>query len=84
MNDGSGRPSPLVAWYAVGVLMIAFIFSFLDRLILSLLVPPIMRDLQIDNFAIGLLGGLYFAVFYALMGLPIGRLADRSSRRLIV
>jgi len=78
------RPSPLVAWYAVGVLMIAFIFSFLDRLILSLLVPPIMRDLQIDNFAIGLLGGLYFAFFYALMGLPIGRLADRGSRRLIV
>ena len=79
-----GRPSSLVAWYAVGVLMIAFIFSFLDRLILSLLVPPIMRDLEIDNFAIGLLGGLYFAIFYALMGLPIGRLADRSSRRLIV
>ena len=84
MNAAPQRPSPLVAWYAVGVLMIAFIFSFLDRLILSLLVPPIMRDLQIDNFAIGLLGGLYFAVFYALMGLPIGRLADRSSRRLIV
>ena len=78
------RPSSLVAWYAVGVLMIAFIFSFLDRLILSLLVPPIMRDLQIDNFAIGLLGGLYFAIFYALMGLPIGRLADRNSRKLIV
>ena len=84
MSSGPRRPSPLVAWYAVGVLMIAFIFSFLDRLILSLLVPPIMRDLEIDNFAIGLLGGLYFAVFYALMGLPIGRLADRSSRRLIV
>ncbi|WP_446832041.1 spinster family MFS transporter [Candidatus Foliamicus sp.] len=80
----SGRPSPLVAWYAVGVLMIAFIFSFLDRLILSLLVPPIMRDLEVSNFAIGLLGGLYFAIFYALMGLPIGRLADRSSRKLIV
>lgn len=84
MNSAPQRPGPLVAWYAVGVLMIAFIFSFLDRLILSLLVPPIMRDLNIDNFAIGLLGGLYFAIFYALMGLPIGRLADRSSRRLIV
>ncbi len=84
MNNGQGRPSPLVAWYAVGVLMIAFIFSFLDRLILSLLVPPIMRDLDISNTAIGLLGGLYFAVFYALMGLPLGRWADRNSRKLIV
>ena len=73
-----------MAWYAVGVLMVAFVFSFLDRLILSLLVPPIMEDLNITNTAIGLLGGLYFAVFYALMGLPLGRLADRSSRKLIV
>ena len=73
------RPSPLLAWYAVGVLMIAFIFSFLDRLILALLVTPIMQDLNVTNTAIGLLGGLYFALFYALMGLPLGRLADRSS-----
>ncbi len=84
VSERRARPSPLLAWYAVGVLMIAFVFSFLDRLILSLLVPPIMEDLDISNFSIGLLGGLYFAIFYALMGLPIGRLADRSSRRLIV
>ena len=84
MSESPDRPRPLVAWYAVGVLMIAFIFSFLDRLILSLIVDPIMIDLDISNLAIGLLGGIYFAVFYALMGLPIGRLADRSSRKLIV
>ncbi len=84
MNNRQDWPSPVLAWYVVGVLMIAFIFSFLDRLILALLVPPIMQDLKISNTAIGLLGGLYFALFYALMGLPLGRLADRSSRRLIV
>lgn len=84
MSNSVRRPSPLLAWYAVGVLMIAFIFSFLDRLILALLVTPIMQDLNVTNTAIGLLGGLYFALFYALMGLPLGRLADRSSRRLIV
>ncbi|NJL12269.1 MAG: MFS transporter [Microscillaceae bacterium] len=72
------------AWYVVVVLMIAYISSFIDRQILSLLVEDIQRDMKINDFQISLLMGISFALFYTLLGLPIGRLADRYSRRNII
>ncbi len=77
-------PRPAIAWYTVIVLVIAFIFSFVDRIILSLLVGPLKSDLGLSDAQFGLLAGPAFAVFYALVGIPIGRLADRHSRRLII
>ena len=77
-------PSTAKAWYAVSLLVIAFIFSFIDRIIIALLVGPIKADLGISDFGIGLLQGLAFAVFYALVGIPIGRWSDRYSRRKII
>ncbi len=82
--SGDGFPKPAQAWYAVGVLVLAYTFSFIDRQILGLLVTPIKRDLGIGDFEVGLLGGLAFALFYTLLGLPIGRLADRHNRRNII
>jgi MFS family permease len=72
------------AWYAVGVLMLLYVCSFADRQILSLLVAPIRRDFGMSNTQIGLLQGLAFAVLYTTLGLPLGRLADRMSRRGII
>ncbi len=77
-------PSPAIAWWGVAVLVMAFIFSIADRIIISLLVDPIKADLDLSETDMGLLMGLYFALFYALMGLPIGRLVDKYSRRAIV
>lgn len=77
-------PPPLTGWYAVGVLTIAYIFSFIDRTILALLVDPIKTDLALSDTQIGVLGGFAFVVFYTLMGLPIGWLADRKRRNLII
>ena len=77
-------PSPAVAWFGVGVLVIAFVFSIADRIIISLLVDPIKRDLNLTDTDMGLMMGLAFAIFYALMGLPIGRWADKYSRRTII
>jgi MFS family permease len=77
-------PSAGRAWYAVGVLFIAVIFSFVDRIILSLLVDPIKADLGLDDTDFAFLLGVAFAVFFALFGLPIGRWADRYSRRAII
>lgn len=77
-------PSPGRAWYAVGILVVAFIFSFVDRIIIALLVEPIKRDLGVSDFGIGMLQGIAFTIFYATVGIPIGRLADRYSRRKII
>jgi len=77
-------PSPARAWWAVGVLVVAFVLSFVDRIVIALLVEPIKADLGISDFGIGLLQGFAFAIFYALLGIPIGRLSDRISRRGII
>jgi len=84
--DASEKPWPSTgkAWYAVSILVVAFIFSFIDRIIIALLVEPIKQDLGVSDFGIGMLQGLAFAVFYALVGIPIGRWADRHSRRRII
>jgi len=71
-------------WYLVVTLLIFYIFSFIDRQIISLLVEPIKRDLQVSDTQIGLLQGFAFAIFYTFFGIPIGRLADRINRKKII
>lgn len=66
------------------VLALANCISFIDRLIISLLVQPIKADLQISDTAFSLLAGAAFAIFYCGMGLVIARWADRYSRKWIV
>lgn len=83
-STDSAPPSEVRAWYAVGVLLVAAVLSFVDRQILSLLVEPIKRDLQVTDTQIGLLQGLAFSVLYAVAGIPIGRLVDSMNRRNIV
>lgn len=77
-------PKPLYSWYVVGILMLAYTNSFIDRQILSLLIEPIRRDLQITDTQVSLLAGLAFTIFYTLMGVPIARLADQKNRRTII
>ena len=77
-------PASTQAWYLVFVLLVCYIFSFIDRQIIALLVEPIKRDLQVSDTQIGLLQGLAFALFYTFFGIPIGRLADRMNRKTII
>jgi MFS family permease len=77
-------PAPAYAWYVVVILTIAYMFSFIDRQILALLVEPIRADLGISDTQMSLLQGLAFGIFYTLLGIPIGRLADHRSRRAII
>ena len=72
------------AWYVVFVLMLAYVSSFIDRQILSLLVGPIKRDMKLSDTEVSFLMGLSFAIFYTVLGIPIGRLADRKNRRTII
>ncbi|MFL0413896.1 MFS transporter [uncultured Sphingomonas sp.] len=70
--------------WTLGLLTTAYFFSFMDRQILSILMEAIKADLQLSDTQLGLLSGLVFAIFYATLGLPIARLADRSSRTNII
>lgn len=72
------------AWFVVGVLMLIYVFSFVDRQILSLLAPAIKKDLAISDAKLGWLMGPAFAFFYTFLGIPLGRMADRFSRRAII
>jgi len=82
--ETEGTPSLGYAWWVVIALTAVYTLSFVDRTILGLLVPSIKRDLGVSDTQIGLLQGLAFSLFYTLMGLPIGRLADRWNRRNLI
>ncbi|MGE0740245.1 MAG: MFS transporter [Hyphomonadaceae bacterium] len=72
------------AWTMVGVLVLLSIFSWLDRLILTMLVTPIREELGISVFQMSIVLGPAFAIFYAIFGVPIGWAVDRYPRRLII
>lgn len=77
-------PSEGYAWYVVVILLIVYVFSFIDRQIFAFLVGPLKTDLQLTDFQISLLMGFSFAVFYTFFGIPMGRLADSRTRRGII
>jgi MFS family permease len=81
LNSSTPRPGGGYAWYVVAVLLLAYTLSFIDRMILSLLVGPIRADLGISDTQMSLLMGFAFAIFYSVLGIPLGWLADRGSRR---
>lgn len=72
------------AWFTAIALFLAYILSFADRTILSLLVEPIKQDLQISDLQVSLLLGFAFAVLYTTLAIPISVLADRANRRNII
>lgn len=77
-------PRPAYSWYVVGVLLLAYTLSFIDRMILSLLVAPIRAAFDISDTQVSLLIGLAFALFYTLLGLPLAWIADRHNRRNLI
>lgn len=83
-DAGASAPGIGREWYVVALCTVAYVFSFIDRQILTLMITPIKADLGISDTQFGLLHGLAFAIFYATMGLPIAGLADRISRPLII
>jgi len=82
--DSNEWPSLRYAWFVVIVLMTLYIFSFIDRMIIALLVTPIKADLDLTDTDIGLLHGLAFALFYTFVGVFIARLADNWNRSKLI
>ena len=77
-------PSTAYQWYVIFVLLLAQMFSFLDRMIMGLLVGPIRESFSISDTQYSLLAGLAFSLFYAIMGLPLARIADSRNRRNLI
>ena len=79
--DRGVRPG---GWWALTLLMLVYIQSFVDRTILSALGEPIRRDLALGDAQLGLLGGLAFALTYSLLGVPAAFLSERISRKTLI
>ena len=67
-------------YYALGMLALVYAVSYMDRQIISILLDDLKAEFLLTDTQLGLLSGLAFAIFYATLGLPIARLADRSNR----
>jgi MFS family permease len=70
--------------YALGLLLVVYIFNFVDRQILTILLPAIKQDFAFTDTQLALLGGVAFGIFYATLGIPIARWADSGSRKTII
>ena len=70
--------------FVLALLLLAYIFNFLDRQILGILGPSIQADLHLSNAQFGAIGGTAFALLYAALGIPLAYLADRSGRSAVV
>ena len=80
----SGQPheafKPAYRSYVLVLITIAYVFSFVDRQVMTILIEPIKHEFGASDTQMGFLSGLAFALFYATLGLPVARLADRWSR----
>ena len=74
------EPVDPYSWYVLGILVLVYVLNFVDRQILSILANDIKADLGLSDADLGFLYGTAFAVFYALFGIPLGRLADSWRR----
>jgi MFS family permease len=81
VEDRGGRG---YANYVLAVLFVVYVFNFVDRQVLSILIGPIKEDLGISDTVMGLLAGPAFALFYTLAGIPIARWADRANRITVI
>lgn len=78
----AGQPTRTAAkaWIVLAVLCLVYVLNFLDRQLLSILAKPIQDSLHITDGQLGLISGLYFALFYCLIAIPVGWLADKTNR----
>ena len=75
----AARPGP-AAWAVLATLSFIYVLNFLDRQLLSILAKPIQDELGVTDGQLGLISGLYFALFYCVLAIPVGWLADRTNR----
>ncbi|TSA27711.1 MAG: MFS transporter [Ignavibacteriales bacterium] len=75
---------PAYSWYALALLTLIYVMNFVDRVLIYLLFAPIKKEMLFTDFQLALLGSTSFVIFYTLMGIPFGRMADRVSRKKLI
>ncbi|MGH6658228.1 MAG: spinster family MFS transporter [Sphingomicrobium sp.] len=83
MTAAGGR-APARANFVLALLLLAYVFNFLDRQILGILAGPIIVDLKLSDAEFGAIAGLAFAVLYSILAVPLAMIADRTSRSRVV
>lgn len=81
-HGGFGRPG--YRTYVLAVLLLVYTFNFIDRVVISIIQEPIKREFSLSDGQLGLMAGPAFVLLYAVLGLPIARLAERFSRTTIL
>ena len=79
-TGGVGRMRTSAPTYALAILTAVSFFNYLDRMVIAILVEPIKLELDLSDAQMGLISGFAFATLYAVLGLPLARIADRRSR----
>jgi len=69
------------SWYALGLLTLVYVFNHLDRTIIYILLPLIKKEMSFTDVQLALLGSMSFVIFFTVLGIPFGRLADRAVRK---
>jgi len=79
-----GEKVPAYSWYALGVLTAVYVLNFLDRTLIFILFVPLQQEMAFSDLQLALLGTTSFVIFYTLLGVPFGRLADRTVRKNLI
>lgn len=82
--EANEQKAGVYAWYALGLLMIVYVLNFLDRTIIFILFPPIKEEFNFSDTQLALLGTTSFVIFYTVLGIPFGRIADKGSRTKLI
>jgi len=85
-RDGSAAPARVSSYryYVLAALLVVYTLNFLDRQFLTVLAEPVKKSLHLSDTEMGMLTGVVFALFYTVIGIPVGMLADRTNRKNII
>jgi MFS transporter, Spinster family, sphingosine-1-phosphate transporter len=83
MDERANRSS-YYSWYALALLTVIYVLNFLDRTVIYILFPLIKKEMEFSDTQLALLGTTSFVIFYTVLGIPFGRMADRGSRTRII
>src|SRR5258708_189515 len=75
---------PAYSWFALAVLTAVYVLNFLDRTLICILFTPIKKELAFSDLQLALLGTTSFVIFYTLLGVPFGFLADLTKRKVLI